>query len=87
KGLGASSGSVMLTPNEHRVAEDRRDCYWLYVVTGCGGDQPKLHDHQDPARFVWHEVTQIAHYILPVSAMKPEQKQPDHDMPGGGGKP
>jgi hypothetical protein len=20
---------------ERRVAEDRRDCYWLYVVTNC----------------------------------------------------
>ena len=33
KGLGASAGDVILTPNEHRIAEDRRDCYWLYVVT------------------------------------------------------
>ena len=32
KGLGASTGTVLLTPNERRVAEDRRDCYWLYVV-------------------------------------------------------
>jgi superfamily II DNA or RNA helicase len=85
KGLGASSGSVMLTPNEHRVAEDRRDCYWLYVVTDCDTDQPKLHDHPDPARFGWREVTQVAHYTLPVSAMK--QKQADRDTPGGGGEP
>lgn len=35
KGLGAVSGTILLTPNERRVAEDRRDCYWLYVVTGC----------------------------------------------------
>ena len=33
KGIGASTGTVLLTPNERRVAEDRRDCYWLYVVT------------------------------------------------------
>ena len=33
KGLAAASGSILLTPNERRVAEDRRDCYWLYVVT------------------------------------------------------
>jgi len=24
---------MLLSPNERRVAEDRRDCYWLYVVT------------------------------------------------------
>ena len=27
KGLGAATGSILLTPNERRVAEDRRDCY------------------------------------------------------------
>ena len=33
KGIGASAGTILLTPHEHEVAEDRRDCYWLYVVT------------------------------------------------------
>jgi hypothetical protein len=32
---GDTDGSVLLTPNERRVAEDRRDCFWLYVVTHC----------------------------------------------------
>ncbi|MGH6878391.1 MAG: DUF3883 domain-containing protein, partial [Rhizomicrobium sp.] len=41
KGLAASEGPIIITPNEHRVAEDRRDCYWLYVVTDCATDQPK----------------------------------------------
>ena len=36
KGLAAAMGTVLLTPNERRVAEDRPDCYWLYVVTDCG---------------------------------------------------
>jgi hypothetical protein len=35
KELGASAGAILLTPNERCVAEDRRDCYWLYVVTDC----------------------------------------------------
>ena len=35
KGIGAATGTILLTPNERRVAEDRRDCYWLYVVTDC----------------------------------------------------
>ena len=30
KGLAAETGTILLTPNERRVAEDRRDCYWLY---------------------------------------------------------
>ncbi len=33
--LGGPMGTIGLTPNEKRVAEDRRDCYWLYVVTDC----------------------------------------------------
>ncbi|WP_420617288.1 DUF3883 domain-containing protein [Candidatus Palauibacter sp.] len=43
KGLAAQTGTILLTPNERRVAEDRRDCYWLYVVTNCA-DQPRLED-------------------------------------------
>ena len=35
KGLAALTGTILLTPNERRVAEDRRDCYCLYVVTNC----------------------------------------------------
>jgi uncharacterized protein len=35
KGVGDVTGTVLLTPNERRVAEDRRDGYWLYVVTNC----------------------------------------------------
>ena len=33
KGLAGETGTILLSPNERRVAEDRRDCYWLYVVT------------------------------------------------------
>jgi hypothetical protein len=50
KGLGGSTGTILLTPNERRVAEDRRDCYWLYIVTNCDA-KPKLQDPvKDPAR-------------------------------------
>ena len=70
KGLAAETGSILLTPNERRVAEDRRDCYWLYVVTNCGSE-PKLQEPvQDPARLRWHEVTKVAHYYLGVDALK-----------------
>jgi len=69
KGLGAEIGTILLTPNERRVAEDRRDCYWLYVVTNCA-DQPLLQAPiRDPARFPWHEVTMVQHYWLEVDAM------------------
>ncbi len=74
KGLAAASGTILLTPNERRVAEDRRDCYWLYVVTNCAS-QPTLQEPiKDPARFPWHEVSKVQHYWLEVDAMtKPMQ--------------
>jgi hypothetical protein len=56
--------------NERRVGEDRRDCYWLYVVTDCN-TTPKLQDPiKDPAQFKWHEVSKVQHYWLDVDAMK-----------------
>ena len=69
KGLAAETGSILLTPNERRVAEDRRDCYWLYVVTGCA-NEPRLQEPvRDPARFPWRKVTKVQHYWLEVDAM------------------
>ena len=70
KGIGAPSGTVLLTPNERRVAEDRRDCYWLYVVTNCNA-APTITTFKDPARFDWHEVSKVAHYSLSVNEMRP----------------
>ena len=69
KGLAAAKGTILLSPNERRVAEDRRDCYWLYVVTNCAAE-PELHEPiKDPASFPWHEVTKVQHYWLNVDAM------------------
>lgn len=69
KGIGGRTGTVVLTPNERRVAEDRRDCYWLYVVTYCK-DRPQLQPPvKDPAGLEWNEITKVAHYQLPVEAL------------------
>jgi hypothetical protein len=66
KGLSAPSGTILLTPNERRVAEDRPDCYWLYVVTNCG-TQPTLQEPiKDPARLEWKEVVKVAHYWIKI---------------------
>ena len=70
KGLAGPTGSILLTPNERRVAEDRRDCYWLYVVTDCASGQDLQQPIPDPARYPWHEVTKVAHYYLSVNALK-----------------
>jgi hypothetical protein len=69
KGLAAATGTILLTPNERRVAEDRRDCYWLYVVTDCGTEPQLQEPIPDPARLDWHEVTKVAHYCLSVDAI------------------
>ncbi len=69
KGLGAATGTILLTPNERRVAEDRPDCFWLYIVTDCD-NVPRLQEPiRNPARLDWNEVTKVAHYYLAVNAM------------------
>jgi hypothetical protein len=82
KGLSGATGRVLLTPNERRVAEDRRDCYWLYVVTDCRS-QPRLHEVRDPARFPWHEVTRVEHYWLEVDALRQPMQVREPEAPYG----
>lgn len=77
KGIGGSTGTVCLTPNEKRVAEDRPDCYWLYVVTNCKNDLPLLHEPiANPARMPWHEVKKIDHYYLTLSDISRSATEP-----------
>ena len=52
-----------------KQAEDRADCYWLYVVTNCNV-VPTLEAIPNPARFTWHEVQQVAHYTLSLDDMR-----------------
>jgi len=67
--IGAATGAIFLSPNEKRIAENRRDLYRLCVVTHCD-TAPNLEDPiKDPARFPWHEVKKIEHYRLDVNAM------------------
>ncbi len=84
KGIGEPTGTILLTPNERRVAEDRRDCYWLYIVTDCNAN-PVLQDPiKDPARLQWHEVKKVAHYYLSVDAMtRPMQVRENDALYGG----
>jgi len=70
KGIGGAEGAIMLTPNERRVAEDRPDCYWLYVVTRCKSEEPRLEEPiLNPARLAWHAVTRVDHFYLSVSTL------------------
>jgi hypothetical protein len=84
KGLGAATGTILLTPNERRVAEDRPDCFWLYVVTDCNGTPQLREPIRDPARLEWNEVSKVAHYYLAVSAMTEPIEEPDDSPPYGG---
>jgi superfamily II DNA or RNA helicase len=70
KGIAGADGTVALTPNEKRTAEDRRDCYWLYVVTRCKHPEgPKLMRITDPAQLEWDQIRKIDHYALKVAAL------------------
>ena len=86
KGLAAPTGSILLTPNERRVAEDRPDCYWIYVVTDCASSPELQEPIRDPARFPWHEVTKVAHYWLDVSALKQPRQVRENPPRYEGGK-
>ena len=46
------------------MAEDRRDCYWLYVVTHCNTTPQLREPIRDPARLEWVKVTKVAHYRI-----------------------
>jgi hypothetical protein len=84
KGLAGATGPILLTPNERRVAEDRRDCYWLYVVTNCATEPQLQEPIKDPARFDWHEVTKVAHDYLSVDAMTKPMQVREEPPPYGG---
>jgi superfamily II DNA or RNA helicase len=83
KGLGAGTGTILLTPNERRVAEDRRECYWLYVVSNCNTEPQLQEPIRDPARFSWNEVTKVAHYYISVDAMTQPMQVKEDQTPYG----
>jgi hypothetical protein len=87
KGIGDVTGTILLSPNERRVAEDWRDCYWLYVVTSCNTTPTMQEPIKDPARFPWREVTKVAHYRLEVNAMTRPMMVREDKPPYGRQKP
>jgi hypothetical protein len=51
-------------------AENRRDCYWLYVVTCCKRPEgPKLMQIGDRAHLEWDVIRKIDHYALSVKSL------------------
>ncbi len=47
----------------------KRDCYWLYVITGCKSQACLQEPIKNPARFPWHEVKKVDHYYLSLHAL------------------
>ena len=64
----------------------RRDCYWLYVVTGCKAEPSLQEPIRNPARFPWHEVKKVDHYYLSVDALVRPMQVNDRPEPYGEGK-
>lgn len=63
--------------------EDRRNCYWLYVVTSCKA-QPNLQEPiKNAARFQWHEVKKVDHYYLSVDALTQPMRVRETPCPYG----
>jgi hypothetical protein len=87
KGLAGRTGRILLTPNERRVAEDRRDCYWLYIVTDCQTSPLLEEPIKDPARFPWHEVRKVEHYWLEVDALTRPMQVREPAAPYGATEP
>ena len=85
KGLAATTGTILISPNEHRVAEDRPDCFWLYVVTNCATNPILREPIRNPARFPWHEVTKVQHYWMQVDAMAKSEAPEPGTAPSHGG--
>jgi len=81
KGIGGDTGTICLTPNEKRVAEDRRDVYWLYVVTDCDMHPTVRDPIPDPARLEWHEVRKVDHYRLTVEATTEAMRLFEEQLP------
>ena len=77
KGLAAATGSIVLTPGELRIAQDRPDCYWLYIVTHCATNPVLREPILNPARMHWREVTRVQHYSINVDEMAQPSAPPD----------
>lgn len=66
--LPALSARYPRCSTDREVAEDRRDCFWLYVATNCS-EKPELTPIKDPANYEWREVVKVQHYWIDVNVM------------------
>jgi len=53
--IAQAFSSFELTVNELEAARAEGEHYWLYLVSDCGGTQPKVHPIQNPAQWIDQE--------------------------------
>jgi hypothetical protein len=73
KGRAGSEATVVLTPNEWTQARRHRDTYWLYVVTDCATDRPRLLRVRDPFGRLNRKaerLTVVKGFVLPAQAVE-----------------
>lgn len=80
-----SEGALLPPDFLRQVAEDRRDCYCLYVVTHCN-TEPRLQAIRDPAALPGHEVKKVDHYWLSVDVMGQPLKVREEPLPNDHGE-
>ncbi|MBI3372871.1 MAG: hypothetical protein HY017_14090 [Betaproteobacteria bacterium] len=80
-----SSRASLSCVDERRVANDRPDCFWLYLVPD-RNNAPRFQEPiHYPARLDWNAVTRGEHYYRSVNAMR-RQMRVWRDEPSYAGK-
>ena len=54
----------------HVVRVEKIEVFLRFTVTHCASAPQLQEPIENPVRFPWHEVTQVAHYYLSVDALK-----------------
>jgi superfamily II DNA or RNA helicase len=70
---GGDDATVILSPNEWTQARRHRSSYWLYVVTGCSGEAPRLLRVRDPFGRLGkaaERLTVVKGFVLPGEAVE-----------------
>jgi hypothetical protein len=71
KGHAGPSLLAELSEAEYRVAQEKRDRYWLYIVCNITGGKPQLVAVQDPLSRMKVEVVGTLKYVLKPVAPAP----------------
>jgi len=73
KGRSGTTGDVCLCRTEWLAAQRHEDTFWLYVVYGAGGGEPRGVRIQDPAATLGSQVkesTTVTAYYIPAKAIE-----------------